>query len=72
MCATRLKPIHCINKSCCYAFFRYGMARIGNDDKLGFGKRTVQVPGAFHRANHVITALNNGGRDMSNRGYFFK
>src|ERR1700689_3086091 len=42
------------------------MAAIGGDDELGFGPFTVQRPGAFHGADHIVTALHDDTGDVAN------
>ena len=67
--ALRLKPsgfqaVHGVDQGCGYPLFRDGMAGIRHDDELRLGERTVQVPGGGHRANDVITALDDNDRQM--------
>jgi hypothetical protein len=41
------------------------VAAIGSDNEVGFGPRTVERPGAFQRADDVVTALHDHPGDMA-------
>ena len=48
------------------------MAGVGNDLEIGEGKKFFQFPGGIHRANDIVSAVDEDGRDMGDLGCVFE
>jgi hypothetical protein len=51
------KPIACLNQGRRNPWLRHRMSRISYYDQLGFGPSSMQIPGGFHWANDIVSAL---------------
>src|SRR5215470_3083476 len=49
--------------------FTRRVSGVRNDDVFGFRPRLMQVVGGSNRANHVVAALNNRARQVTNPSY---
>lgn len=47
------------------------MARVGNDDELGFGPGAMQIPAAGDRTAGVVTAMDDDGGKMADSADVF-